>query len=90
MLQLVQLTDAVMVLSEAVIHDHVRTGLVKVLDGNVIDGLAPYGIILRKGAPRSRELQHFWHCGGQVRVSLRETSRHKATAPNDAQAELDR
>ncbi|WP_192858657.1 LysR family transcriptional regulator [Pseudomonas putida] len=59
MLQLVQLTDAVMVLSEAVIHDHVRTGLVTVLKGHVIEGLPPYGIILRKGMVRSRELQGF-------------------------------
>ena len=59
MLQLVQLTDAIMVLSEAVIHDHVRTGLISIIEQHAIEGLAPYGIILRKGAPRSKELQQF-------------------------------
>ncbi|WP_243055273.1 MULTISPECIES: LysR family transcriptional regulator [Pseudomonas] len=59
MLQLIQLTDSIMVLSEAVIHDHVRTGLIKVLPGHVIEGLPPYGVILRKGTMRSRELQSF-------------------------------
>lgn len=59
MLQLIQLTDAIMVLSEAVVHDHVRTGLIKVLNIEAFESLAPYGIILRKGAGMSRELQRF-------------------------------
>lgn len=59
MLQLVQRTDAVMALSEVVINDHVKTGLVTVLDELTIEGLPSYGIILRKGATRSKELQQF-------------------------------
>jgi DNA-binding transcriptional LysR family regulator len=59
MLQLVQRTDAVMALSEVVINDHVKTGLITVLDDHTIEGLPSYGIILRKGEPRSKELQQF-------------------------------
>lgn len=59
MLQLVQRTDAVMALSEVVINDHVKTGLVTVLDEHTIEGLPSYGIILRKGELRSKELQQF-------------------------------
>lgn len=59
MLQLVQRTDAIMALSEAVISDHVRTGLISVLGDQTVEGLASYGVILRRGGPRSKELQQF-------------------------------
>ena len=59
MQQLIQLTDAIMVLSESALRDYLKMGLVVALPVVMEVQLAPFGIMLRKGDPVSRELGLF-------------------------------
>ncbi|MBC8978999.1 LysR family transcriptional regulator [Pseudomonas lurida] len=59
MQQLIQLTDAVMVLSESALRDYLKMGLVVALPVALEVRLAPFGILLRKGEGVSRELGLF-------------------------------
>ena len=59
MQQLIQLTDAIMVLSESALRDYLKMGLVVELPVELEVTLAPFGILLRKGEPVSRELGLF-------------------------------
>lgn len=59
MLQLVQMTDAILFLSEAVLKDYLRTGLVVALPVNLSEKMTPYGILTRKNTPFSREMEQF-------------------------------
>jgi DNA-binding transcriptional LysR family regulator len=53
------MTDAILVLSETVITDYLRTGLVVPLPLEVEEEMAPYGILLRRNEPLSQELEAF-------------------------------
>lgn len=59
MQQLIQLTDAIMVLSESALRDYLKMGLVVALPVVLEVQLAPFGMLLRKGDPVSRELGLF-------------------------------
>lgn len=59
MLQLVQITDAILVLTEAVVRDHLRTGLMVSLDLEITEPLTPFGILLRTGQVPSAALEGF-------------------------------
>lgn len=59
MQQLVQLTDAVMVLSESAMRDYLKMGLVTALPVTLNAQMAPFGLLRRKGEPVSRALQRF-------------------------------
>ena len=59
MLQLVQITDAILVLTEAVVRDHLRTGLMVSLDLEITEPLTPFGILLRAGQVPSAALEGF-------------------------------
>ena len=59
MQQLVQLTDALMVLSESTMRDYLKMGLVKALPVTLDAQMAPFGLLRRKDEPVSRELQFF-------------------------------
>jgi len=59
MQQLIQLTDAVMVLSESALRDYLKMGLVVALPVALDVRLAPFGLLMRKGEPVSRELGVF-------------------------------
>lgn len=59
MLQLVQITDAILVLTEAVVRDHLRTGLLVRLDLEITEPLTPFGILLRTGQVPSAALEGF-------------------------------
>ncbi|WP_109511637.1 LysR family transcriptional regulator [Pseudomonas ovata] len=59
MQQLVQLTDAVMVLSESAMRDYLKMGLVTALPISIDAQMAPFGLLRRKNEPISRELQLF-------------------------------
>jgi len=59
MQQLVQLTDALMVLSESAMRDYLKMGLVKALPVTLDAQMAPFGLLRRNGEPISRELQQF-------------------------------
>ncbi|MDN3237086.1 LysR family transcriptional regulator [Pseudomonas sp. WAC2] len=59
MLQLVQMTEAILVLSETVVSDYLRTGLVVPLPLEIEEEMAPYGVLLRKNEPLSQELETF-------------------------------
>lgn len=59
MQQLVQLTDAVMLLSQSALKDYLRMGLVKALPMRLEVSLAPFGILTRAHESPSREQQDF-------------------------------
>ena len=59
MQQLIQLTDAIMVLSESALRDYLKMGLVVALPVALQVQLAPFGMLLRRGDPVSRELGMF-------------------------------
>ncbi|WNW10242.1 LysR family transcriptional regulator [Pseudomonas sp. DTU_2021_1001937_2_SI_NGA_ILE_001] len=59
MQQLVQLTDAIMVLSESAMRDYLKMGLVTALPLSLEAQMAPFGLLRRKDEPVSRELQLF-------------------------------
>lgn len=59
MQQLIQLTDAIMVLSETALRDYLRMGLVVALPVELEVQLEPFGLLLRKGEPVTRELSLF-------------------------------
>ncbi|WP_201215773.1 LysR family transcriptional regulator [Pseudomonas sp. S32] len=59
MLQLVQITDGILVLTDTVVRDYVQTGLLRILDVEVEEKLSPFGLILRKDEQPSRELAMF-------------------------------
>lgn len=59
MLQLVQLTDGIMVLSEAVIKDYVRSGLIFTLPIEIDVTLPPFGVLLRRSETLSPQLETF-------------------------------
>ncbi|TWI56774.1 DNA-binding transcriptional LysR family regulator [Pseudomonas duriflava] len=59
MLQLVQMTDAILVLSETVLTDYLKTDLVVALPIEIEEEMAPYGVLLRKNEPLSHELKLF-------------------------------
>ncbi|MBV6665206.1 LysR family transcriptional regulator [Pseudomonas yamanorum] len=59
MQQLIQLTDAIMVLSESALRDYLKMGLVVALPVALEVHLAPFGMLLRRGDPVSRELGMF-------------------------------
>ncbi|WP_296249870.1 LysR family transcriptional regulator [Pseudomonas sp. UBA4194] len=59
MQQLIQLTDAIMVLSETALRDYLRMGLVTALPVDLQETMEPYGLLQRRGEPVSRELDTF-------------------------------
>ncbi|MDL2185708.1 LysR family transcriptional regulator [Pseudomonas sp. ChxA] len=59
MQQLIQLTDAIMVLSESALRDYLKMGLVVALPVALEVQLEPFGMLLRKGHHISRELRLF-------------------------------
>jgi DNA-binding transcriptional LysR family regulator len=59
MQQLIQLTDAIMVLSETALRDYLRMGLVTALPVDLQESMEPYGLLQRRGEPVSRELDTF-------------------------------
>jgi DNA-binding transcriptional LysR family regulator len=59
MQQLVQLTEAVMVLSESALRDYLKMGLVKALPLALEAHMAPFGMLRRTREPVSRELRLF-------------------------------
>ncbi|WP_235489589.1 MULTISPECIES: LysR family transcriptional regulator [unclassified Achromobacter] len=59
MQQLIQLTDAVMVLSESALRDYLEMKLVVALPVAIPAELAPFGIILRKNETMTREQARF-------------------------------
>lgn len=59
MQQLVQLTDAIMVLSESALRDYLKMGLVKALPVKIEERMAPFGLLTRKGEAASRERVQF-------------------------------
>ena len=59
MLQLVQLTDAVMVLSESVLKDYLEMELLRPVPLHFAPHLEPFGILLREGDTLRREQQDF-------------------------------
>ncbi|HEY0294098.1 MAG TPA: LysR family transcriptional regulator [Bordetella sp.] len=63
MQQLVQLTDAIMVLSESALRDYLKMGLVKALPvqltGAFAETLAPFGILMRRNEPLTQEQRTF-------------------------------
>jgi len=59
MQQLIQLTDAIMVLSETALRDYLRMGLVTALPVDLQETMEPYGLLQRRGEPVSRELNTF-------------------------------
>jgi DNA-binding transcriptional LysR family regulator len=59
MQQLVQLTDALMVLSESAMRDYLKMGLVKALPVTLDAQMAPFGLLRRRHESVSRELAQF-------------------------------
>jgi DNA-binding transcriptional LysR family regulator len=59
MQQLIQLTDAIMVLSETALRDYLKMGLVTALPVDLQETMEPYGLLQRRGEPVSRELDTF-------------------------------
>jgi len=59
MQQLIQLTDAIMVLSETALRDYLKMGLVTALPVDLQETMEPYGLLQRRGEPVSRELETF-------------------------------
>lgn len=59
MLQLVQHTDALMVLSENVLVDHLKMGLVQTLPLDLDEQIAPFGVLRRRGEVMSGEQREF-------------------------------
>lgn len=59
MQQLVQLTDAVMLLSESALKDYLRMGLVTALPLNVGMPMAPFGILTKEGNVMTQEQKRF-------------------------------
>jgi DNA-binding transcriptional LysR family regulator len=59
MQQLIQLTDAIMVLSESALKDYLRMGLVKALPITLDESLAPFGILTRRHDTWTSEQQRF-------------------------------
>lgn len=59
MQQLVQLTDAVMLLSDSALKDYLRMGLVKTLPVQIDVPMAPFGMLTRKDQEASQEQQKF-------------------------------
>lgn len=59
MQQLVQVTDAVMLLSESALRDYLRMGLVKALPLRVDVPMAPFGILTRAHEEPTQEQQAF-------------------------------
>ncbi|MBP9941647.1 MAG: LysR family transcriptional regulator, partial [Comamonas sp.] len=59
MQQLVQLTDAVMLLSDSALKDYLRMGLVKTLPVQIDVPMAPFGMLTRKDQEASQEQQNF-------------------------------
>jgi len=55
MQQLIQLTDAIMVLSHSALRDYLKMGLVKALPVNIEAQMAPFGLLRRRGEQASRE-----------------------------------
>lgn len=59
MQQLIQITDAIMVLSETALRDYLKMGLVVALPVALDVEMAPFGMLMRKGEPISREMGLF-------------------------------
>ncbi|MGV6475274.1 LysR family transcriptional regulator [Azotobacter vinelandii] len=59
MQQLIQLTEAIMVLSESALRDYLRMGLVKALPVDLAGKMEPFGLLWRKDEPISREMELF-------------------------------
>ena len=57
--QLVQLTDAVMLLSESALKDYLRMGLVRALPVCIDVPMAPFGILTRTDDAPTQEQQRF-------------------------------
>ena len=73
MLQLIQGTDSVAAVSESVVRDHVRAGLIKVLPLRFGQMLRSFGILSRRGEALSEAAQDFAAC-------LRDVARRGETA----------
>jgi DNA-binding transcriptional LysR family regulator len=59
MQQLIQLTDAIMVLSESALTDYLRMGLVKALPIRLDEPMAPFGILTRRHETWTAEQRRF-------------------------------
>lgn len=59
MQQLVQLTEALMVLSESAVRDYLKMGLVTALPITLDAQMAPFGLLRRTSEPVSHELRQF-------------------------------
>lgn len=59
MQQLIQLTDAIMLLSESALKDYLRMGLVKALPIRLDIPMAPFGILTRAHEAPTQEQKHF-------------------------------
>ncbi len=59
MLQMVQLTDAVMLLSETVVRDHLKSGVLGLLPVETGATLPPFGVVLRRNEAPSPQLRTF-------------------------------
>jgi len=59
MLQMVQLTDAIMLLSETVVRDHVKSGVLGLLSVETGATLPPFGVVLRRNETPSPQLRTF-------------------------------
>ncbi|MNV47238.1 HTH-type transcriptional regulator GbpR [compost metagenome] len=68
MLQLVQMTDGILFLSDTVLKDYLRTGLVVALPVEFSEKMTPYGILTRRNTPPSQEME-------QLVMLLREQSK---------------
>ncbi|MFM1855099.1 MAG: hypothetical protein RLZ83_408 [Pseudomonadota bacterium] len=77
-LQLIQETDSVAAVSESVVRDHVRAGLIAVLPLRFGQELRSFGILSRRGEALSEAAQDFAGC---LREVARTTSGGAAEAP---------
>jgi DNA-binding transcriptional LysR family regulator len=81
-LQLVQSSNAIAVLPESVVRDHVRAGLLHALPISVGQALKAFGVLTRKGEALSDAASAFVeHLKRSVRVKPETARRRKAAAP---------
>ena len=90
-LQIIQGTDSVAAVSESVVRDHVRAGLIEVLPLRFGQVLQSFGILSRRGEMLSQVAQDFAGClrdaarlgevGDMARTLLRGHSQHATSPP---------
>ena len=92
MLQLVQITEGILVLSEAVVSDHIRSGLITLLPIETGAALPPFGMLLRRHEALSPQLETFLDMVRQrakvvpAAPSALATGRHSRLSVNSAAA----